>query len=123
MAGILFVVIFLDKASIHTFLALAINLVHLVLLGGVRTPSYHRPFKLWFEFEVHLDRFVTRQELSPCNLHPLLEGADTKNGNRRNYFFLTFAARMNQTSPNKLCFTQFAAFLKTFFAKKNHYFD
>ena len=32
-----------------------------LLWGGVWTPSYHRPFKLWFEFEVHLDQFFARQ--------------------------------------------------------------
>ena len=50
MAGIVAVFIFLDEASIYTFLDLAFDLVNLVLWGGVWMPSYHRPFKLWFEF-------------------------------------------------------------------------
>ena len=61
MAGIVPVFIFLDKASIYAFLDLAFDLVHLVLWGGVWTPSYHRPFKLRFEFEVHLEQFFARQ--------------------------------------------------------------
>ena len=65
MAGIVPVFIFLNEASIYMFLDLALNLVDLVLWGGVRTPSYHRPFKLWFEFEVHLDQFFARQGWGP----------------------------------------------------------
>ena len=61
MAGIVPVFIFLYEASINTFLGLVLNLVNLVVRGGVRTPSYNRSFKLWCEFEVHLDRFFTRQ--------------------------------------------------------------
>ena len=55
MAGIAPVFIFLDEGSIHTLLDLALDLVHLVLWGGVRTPSYHRPFNVWFEYEIYLD--------------------------------------------------------------------
>ena len=61
MAGVVPVCIFLDKASIYTFLDLAFHLVDLVLWGGVWTPSYHRPFKFWFDFEVHLDQLCARQ--------------------------------------------------------------
>ena len=61
MAGIVPVFVFLDEASIYTFLDLVFDLVDLVLWSGVWTPSYHRPFKLWFEFEVHLDQFFARQ--------------------------------------------------------------
>ena len=58
--GVVPVFIFLAKASISTFLDLAFDLVDLVLLSGVWMPSYHRPLKLWFEFEVHLDQFFAR---------------------------------------------------------------
>ena len=59
MARVVPVFIFLNEASIYTYLAL--DLVDLVLWGGVWTPSYHRPFKLWFEFQVHLDQLFARQ--------------------------------------------------------------
>ena len=55
MSGIVPEFIFADEASIYKFLDLAFHLVHLVLWGGVRTPSHHRPFKLWFAFEYHLE--------------------------------------------------------------------
>ena len=61
MAGIVPVFIFLDEASTYAILDLASDLVDLVLSGGVRTPSYHRPFKLGFELDVHLDQFFARQ--------------------------------------------------------------
>ena len=61
MAGVVPVFVFRDEASIYTFLDLAFDLVDQVLWGGVWTPSYHIPFKLWFEFEVHLDQFFARQ--------------------------------------------------------------
>ena len=61
MAGMVPVFILLDEASIYAFLDLAFRFVDLVLWSGVRTPSHHRPFKLWFEFEAHLDEFFARQ--------------------------------------------------------------
>ena len=61
MAGVVPVLILLDEASIYTLLDLAFDLVDLVPSGGVWTPPHYRPFKLWFEFEVHLDQFFTRQ--------------------------------------------------------------
>ena len=61
MAGVVPVFIFLDEASIYTFLDLAFDLVNLVLWGWVWTPSHQRPFKLWLGFEVHLDQFFARQ--------------------------------------------------------------
>ena len=61
MAGVVPVLILLDKASIYTFLDLAIDLLDLVLLGRVWTPPHYRAFKLWFEVDVHLDQFLTRQ--------------------------------------------------------------
>ena len=63
MVGLVPVVILLEEASIYTFLDLALNLVDLVLWGGVRTPSHHRPFKLWFEFWVHLEQLLAGQGL------------------------------------------------------------
>ena len=67
MAGVVPVLILLDKASIYTLLDLALDLVDLVLWGGVWTPPHYRPFKLWFEFEVHLDDFLTRQGWGQCS--------------------------------------------------------
>ena len=61
MAGIVPVSILLDEASIYAFLDLAFDVIDLVLWGGVWTPSHHRPFKLGFEFEVHLDQLSARQ--------------------------------------------------------------
>ena len=61
MAGVVPVLILLDKVSIYTFLDLAFDLVDLVLWGGVWTPPHYRPFKIWFEFQVHVDQFLTRQ--------------------------------------------------------------
>ena len=61
MAGIVPVFMFLDKATIYAFPDLAFHLVEMVLWGGVWTPSHHRPFKLGFEFEVHVDQFFARQ--------------------------------------------------------------
>ena len=43
MAAIVPVFIFLNEDSFYISLDLALNLVDLVLWGGVRTPSYHRP--------------------------------------------------------------------------------
>ena len=62
MAGIVPVFIFLDEASINAFLDLAFNLVYLVFRGGLWTPSHHRPFKLGFEFELHLDQCFDKTE-------------------------------------------------------------
>ena len=61
MAGVVPLFIFRDEASINTFLDLPLDPVDLVLWGWVWTSSYHRPFKLWFAFEVHLDQFFARQ--------------------------------------------------------------
>ena len=52
--------LFLDEASIYALLDLVFELVHLVLWRGVWTPSHHRPLKLGFEFEVHLDQLFAR---------------------------------------------------------------
>ena len=61
MRGVILVFIVLDEASIYAFLDLAFDLVNLGLWGGVWTPSHHRPFKLRFEFEIHLDQVFGRQ--------------------------------------------------------------
>ena len=72
MAGIVPVFICLDKASIHAFLDLAFDVVDLVLWGGVWRPFHHRPFKLGFEFEVHLDEFFARQGLGQSSKNLLV---------------------------------------------------
>ena len=61
MAVVVPLFIFLDEASIYAFLDLEFHLVDVVLSGGLSTPSHHRPFKLGYEFEVHLDQFFARQ--------------------------------------------------------------
>ena len=61
MGGLVPVFILLDEATIYAFLDVAFDLDDLVLSGGVWTPSHHRAFKLWFEFEVHLDQFFAGQ--------------------------------------------------------------
>ena len=61
MAGMVPVLILLDEASINTFLDLVFDPVDSVSWGGVWAPSYHRPLKLGFEFEVHLDQLFARQ--------------------------------------------------------------
>ena len=53
--------ILLEEASIYAFLDLAFDVIDLVWRGGVWTPSHQRPFKLGFQFEVHLDHFFARQ--------------------------------------------------------------
>ena len=63
MAGIVPVFIFLNEASIDIFLDPTYPLVDLVLWGGIRTPSHHRPLKLRFEFEVHLDQFFCKTQV------------------------------------------------------------
>ena len=63
MTGIIPVVMVLNKASIYTILDLVLNLVNLVLCGGVRTMSYHRPFELGFELKVHLDQVFGKKGL------------------------------------------------------------
>ena len=45
----------------HFVFLLEFNLVNPVLWGGVWRPSYHRPFKLWLEFEVHLEEICASQ--------------------------------------------------------------
>ena len=61
MAGIVPVFMILDEANIYAFLALAFDLVHLVVWRGVWTPSKHKSFKLGLEFEVHLDQLFARR--------------------------------------------------------------
>ena len=72
MKGIVPVFIFLEEASIYALLDLALDLVDLVSWGGVRTPSYHRPLKLWFDLEVRLDHFFARQGWGQCSKNLLL---------------------------------------------------
>ena len=72
MARIVPVFIFLDGASIYTLRDLAFNLVDWVLWGGVRTPSHHRPFKVWFELEVHLNYLFARQHRGQHSKNPLV---------------------------------------------------
>ena len=49
--------------------------------------------------------------LSPRKMHLLLKGANKKNGNPKNYFFLTFTTPMNQSPRIERFFTQIAGFI------------
>ena len=91
--------------------------------AGLKEEFLSAPDKQAQEHRRRVFALMRELQLSPRKLHPILEGADTKNGNRKNYSFWTFAARMSQTSPKKLFVTQFAAFFKILFTKINYYFD
>ena len=53
--------IFFHKASINTFLDLALDFFNLFLWSGVERTPHWRLFQFRFQFQVHLDQFFTRQ--------------------------------------------------------------
>ena len=57
MMGVVPLLIFLYKASINTFLDLALKFCNLSLRTRVGTTSPPRFFNLRFQFQVHLDQF------------------------------------------------------------------
>ena len=59
--GVVPLLIFLYKASINTFLDLALDFFHLFLWSGIGTTSHSRPFEFRFQFQVHLPFFFTRE--------------------------------------------------------------
>ena len=59
--GVIPLLIFLNQASINTFLDLALDLINLLLRSGVRTTPHSPLLQFRFQFQVHLDQFITRQ--------------------------------------------------------------
>ena len=55
--GVVPLLIFLQEASINTFLYLVLDFFDLFLRSGLGTTSPTRFLKLRFEFQVHLDQF------------------------------------------------------------------
>ena len=64
--------ILLDEARLYTFLDLAFDLVDLVLWGMVGATPHYGPFKLRFEFEVHLDQLLARERSGQRSEHLLV---------------------------------------------------
>ena len=52
---------FLYKASINTFLYLALDFFNLFCISGVETTSHSHFLKLRFQFQAHLDQFFAGQ--------------------------------------------------------------
>ena len=61
MVGVAPLLIFLNEASINTFLDLVLDFFNLFLRSGVETTSHSRLLKFRFQFQVHLDQFFTGQ--------------------------------------------------------------
>ena len=61
MVGVVPLLIFLNEASITTFLDLALNFFNLFLRRGIGTTSHWRLLEFRFQFQVHLDQFFTGQ--------------------------------------------------------------
>ena len=59
--GVVPLLIFINEASINTFLDLALDFFNLFLWSGIGTTPHPRVFKLGFQFQVHLDQFFTRE--------------------------------------------------------------
>ena len=60
MVGVVPLLIFLNQASINTFLDLALDFFNLFLRRGVGTTSHSRLLRFRFQFQVHLDQFFYR---------------------------------------------------------------
>ena len=59
--GVVPLLIFFNEASVNTFLDPALDFFNLFLWSGIGTTPHSRLFKFWFQFEVHLDQFFTRE--------------------------------------------------------------
>ena len=57
--GVVPLLIFLHEASINTLLDLALDFFNLFLRSGVGTKPHSRLLKFRFQFQVHLDQFLT----------------------------------------------------------------
>ena len=58
--GIVPVFILFNEASINAFLDLALDFFNLFLWSGIGTTPHPRLLKFWFQFQVLLDQFFTR---------------------------------------------------------------
>ena len=59
--GVVPLLIFFNEASINTFLDLALDSFNLFLWSGIGMTLHSRLFKFWFQFQVHLDQYFTRE--------------------------------------------------------------
>ena len=59
--GVVPLLLFLHEASINTFLDLALDFFDRFLWSGIGTTPHSRLFKFRFQFQVHLDNFLTRE--------------------------------------------------------------
>ena len=59
--GVVPLLIFLNEASINTFLELALNFFKLFLRRGIGMTSHPSLLEFRFQFQVHLDQFFTGQ--------------------------------------------------------------
>ena len=59
MIGVVPFLIFFHEASINTFLDLALDFFNLPLRSGVGTTPHSPLLKFRFQFQVHLDQFLT----------------------------------------------------------------
>ena len=59
--GVVPLLIFLNEASIYTFLYLALDFFNLFLWSGIGTTPHSRLFKFRFQFQVHLDQFFYKR--------------------------------------------------------------
>ena len=59
--GVYPLLIFFSEASINTFLDLVLDFLNLFLRSGIGTTSHSPLLKFRFEFQVHLEQFLTGQ--------------------------------------------------------------
>ena len=59
--GVVPLLIFLNEASINTFLDLALDFFNLFLWSGIGTTPHSSLFEFRFQLQVHLDQFFTRE--------------------------------------------------------------
>ena len=70
--GIVPVFILFNEASINAFLDLAVEIFNLFLWSGIGTTPHSRLFEFWFQFQVHLDQFLTRKRRRQGAKHLLI---------------------------------------------------
>ena len=59
MVAVVCLLLFLNEASINTFLDLALDFVNLFLRSGIGRTSHSCLLNFRFQFQVHLDQFFT----------------------------------------------------------------
>ena len=72
--------------------------------------------------KILLNRGPKHPNDGPRKLHLVLEGTDTKNGNRKQYFFRTFGTPTKQTPPKKRFSRDLLVFFNILFGKMKYYF-